>query len=105
MRPELVHLESLAADLTAHGLVCEVRDEERHTLLRVWHPSVPMVGESVRAIPVGGRSQVWWFYDSSGQPVARCKDLPGSTCAVVARLARFIPQLAELAQDLQRRTS
>lgn len=104
VRAELVHLEALAAELTALGLVCEMRDELRHTLLRVWHPAVPIAGESVQAIPIYGQTETWWFSDSSGQLMTRCTDLQGSARAVVVRLARFIPQLAPLAQELRRCT-
>lgn len=101
----MAYLRLLSAELSALGLVCELRYLELPPLLRVRYGRTSVVGESVRAFPVMiAGLPVWWFRCSSGWLLAPCEDVLGSAAEVVGRLALFVPELAELAEQMRQAT-
>jgi hypothetical protein len=82
------HLDALADALAFAGWACVPRYEVTPPLLRVFSPSAPMFGESIRVKDgVGG---VPWFIASTGDPLRPCHDLAGMCVEISVRLAPFV---------------
>lgn len=75
------HLEELGWAVAETELAAVARYAEAIPLLRVFHPSLPCIGESISAVPVCGQngSASWWYRLSDGGLLAPCAD---PTCAV-----------------------
>ena len=82
------HLDALGQGLAEAGMSVATRYWERPALLRVVSPALPGVGESV-SVAEGPDGQPW-FRCSSGTLFAPCRDVPGATAEVRARLLRLL---------------
>ncbi|MFI0350381.1 hypothetical protein [Actinomadura sp. 9N407] len=72
------HLDGLGWAIADTELVAVTRYAEAVPLLRVFHPKVPVVGESIIAAPAqeAQSEAVWWYWLPDGSPLAPCTDLP-----------------------------
>ncbi|XVQ11184.1 hypothetical protein ACQP1W_01010 [Spirillospora sp. CA-255316] len=63
------------------------RYDEMPVRLRVWHPSNPVVGETVNVTcePDGP-----WFRSSTGALMARCDDIPAAVAYVERELGALV---------------
>ena len=85
-------LDRLAGPLRGAGFECVRRGDGGLPRLRVWHPALPGVGESVSVVPgPGPRVTEPWFGCSSGTPLAPCGDPAGAATRVIGLLAPFVP--------------
>ncbi|RFS85477.1 hypothetical protein D0T12_10600 [Actinomadura spongiicola] len=88
------HLDALADALAFAGWTCVPRYDEATPLLRVFSPSLPMIGESISVkAGVGG---VPWFISSTGDPLRPCHDVPGACVEVSVRLAPLVADARSL---------
>jgi hypothetical protein len=71
------HLDQLGWAIADTELVAVTRYAEAVPLLRVFHPALPCIGESVSVVPTENakRSWEWWFRLSDGRLIAECDDL------------------------------
>ncbi|MFB4314363.1 hypothetical protein [Actinomadura sp. 21ATH] len=81
-------LEALGQALAAAGWRAVPRYDEIPVRLRVFHPTLPVVGETVN---VTSERTGPWFRSSTGRPLARCDDLPRAVAAIDQLLGRFLP--------------
>lgn len=82
------HLDALGAELGRHGWSASLRFG-RPPLLRVCHPSLRGVGESVGVVSVDGEP---WFWSSTGMLLAPCSDVRGARVAIGRGLGPFVPR-------------
>lgn len=93
-------LDILARALAAAGRSSRPRYENLPAILHVIQPQGPRIAESVRAMPdSGGR---WWFFDSLGDLLGPCEDLPRVIEAIEERLDLCARLTAEWAVPPQR---
>jgi hypothetical protein len=88
----VVRLDRLASALGSAGYWCETRYLAVPSLLRVRHPALPVLGESVAAVPGPGAfgTRVWWFRSSSGAFIAQCGDLRRAVEVIAGLLAPWV---------------
>ncbi|MGI5163640.1 hypothetical protein ACQEU3_04725 [Spirillospora sp. CA-253888] len=77
------HLDSLSWALVDAGWATTSRTCETIPLLRVVHPDLPLIRES---ITVHGHRWRLWFHDSSGRAIAPVSDLRRAVAAIGASL-------------------
>jgi len=76
-RPDL---DRLARVLTDAGWAVD-RYDEPVQLLRVYFRTLPGVGDSITVRPKGVRRRAW-FFSSTGEPIARCRNLAAAMVRV-----------------------
>ncbi|MEW2353958.1 hypothetical protein [Spirillospora sp. NPDC029432] len=81
-------LEALGRALAEAGWRAVPRYDEIPVRLRIFHPTLPVVGETVSVTSERGGA---WFRSSTGRPLAPCRDLPRAVAAINATLGRFLP--------------
>ncbi|MFD0683387.1 hypothetical protein [Actinomadura fibrosa] len=81
------HLDTLGGELAARGHRVALRYGPP-ALLRVSHPALPVLGESVAVRP--GPDGLPWFAASTGVLLAPCSDVPEAARKVVDGLAPFV---------------
>ncbi|MFB4314757.1 hypothetical protein [Actinomadura sp. 21ATH] len=76
-------------------LVAVTRYAEAVPMLRVFHPKLPNVGESISAVPVreDGADPVWWYRHSGGGRLAPCAD-PSRALECVFELLDLVIRIA-----------
>jgi hypothetical protein len=74
------HLDLLGWVIADTDLTAVTRYAEVIPLLRVSHPALPCMGESVSAMPMpdGKGANVWWFMLPIGGLLTPCSDLAGT---------------------------
>jgi hypothetical protein len=90
-----VHLDRLAIALGEVEYDCVRRSDGGLLRLRVWHPTLPVLGESVSTVPGPGSTPgalVWWFRCSSGNLLAPCGDVNSAVTQILRLLAPFVPR-------------
>ncbi|MFC5749628.1 hypothetical protein [Actinomadura rugatobispora] len=80
-------LEALRGALMAEGWCAVPRYHEVPGRLRVWHPSNPVVGETVN---VACERDGLWFRSSTGALMARRHDIPGAVAYVERELGALV---------------
>lgn len=88
-------LDRLGWAIADTELVAVTRYAEAVPLLRVFHPKLPMVGESISALPgqEDGRDSEWWYRLPDGNGLAPCADLPRT----IERLFEWLDPVIRLA--------
>ncbi|WP_433329885.1 hypothetical protein [Spirillospora sp. CA-294931] len=79
-------LEQLALAMSSAGWQSRLLRDDHPPVLRVWHPSVPSVGDTITVAPeaLGPGSQPW-HKSSTGELVGQCAD-PQRTAARIQEL-------------------
>ncbi|MEU5879454.1 hypothetical protein [Spirillospora sp. NPDC047279] len=97
------HLDRLGWALAQVGLATRTRYEEAVPLLYAFDASLPLVGESIRAVPAcrGANAPEWWFVDSMTEPVAPCSDVANAVERIITILAPVLAIVGKssLSQD------
>ncbi|MFC9973215.1 hypothetical protein ACFVH6_20220 [Spirillospora sp. NPDC127200] len=70
------YLDQLGWAVAKTELVAVTRYGQEIPLLRVFHPALSIVGESISAVPREDAESAWWFRLSDGTYMAPCTDLP-----------------------------
>jgi hypothetical protein len=72
------HLDRLGWAIADTELVAVTRYAEAVPSLRVFHPKVPVIGESIIAASTqeAQGEAVWWYWLPDGSRLAPCTDLP-----------------------------
>jgi hypothetical protein len=80
-------LAALGCALLGEGWCAVPRYDQVPVRLRVWHPSNPVVGETVNVVCERDGP---WFRSSTGALMARCNDIPGAVAYVECELGALV---------------
>lgn len=89
-------LDRLAAALNEAGWATRRRYGQIPVLIHVFHPEVPVLGDSISVEPSFGT--VPWFKSSTGELLAPCDDLP----LAVEQIAKLLGPYVKAARTRQR---